>query len=344
MDDLDLIRSLRAGVPGPTATARDRALSAVRAGRTARRRGLPRGPRARGVAAAAAIAVAVVVVALTTDGEGTLSTGDARAAQKLNQAADAALRTPGPGRLREGQYWYTRSRSGYLTTIGDAPPYSYLAPAVREDWLDRDGGGLARQRPAGDPIFPGPRDRERWRASGSPPLAVGDLEEIELGACDDAPGGDCGSFFLGNDAIDYEGLLALPTATDALYERLRDAAAEGGGSSVDDELFTIVGDTLRSTPAPPPLRAALYRVAARVPGVIYLGEMRDAVGRPGVGVARDDQGVRSVLIFDPETGAMLGEEDRQLEPVDYVDARPGDRVGFVAYVESGVVDSTEERP
>jgi len=53
-----------------------------------------------------------------------------------------------------------------------------------------------------------------------------------------------------------------------------------GGPPGDWETFAIIGDLLRETHAPPALRAALYEVAANLSGVEYIGEVKDAVGRP----------------------------------------------------------------
>jgi DNA-directed RNA polymerase specialized sigma24 family protein len=124
----------------------------------------------------------------------------------------------------------------------------------------------------------------------------------------------------------------------------RTGLAPAAGDHRDDELFTLVGDVLRSAPLPSDLRAALYRVAARIPGIHLIGEVRDTAGRGGVGVAFDDPARRRILIFDPQTAELLGEQSVLLEPGDYLDAAPGTVVGEAAYLEAGVVDSTRERP
>ena len=82
-----------------------------------------------------------------------------------------------------------------------------------------------------------------------------------------------------------------------------------GGPPGPAEDFVQVGDLLRETDASPALRAAIYQVAAKIPGVVALGTVTDHAGRSGIGLAYDDHGVQSALIFDPATSALLGETD-----------------------------------
>ena len=93
---------------------------------------------------------------------------------------------------------------------------------------------------------------------------------------------------------------------DALLQVIEDRTIVGGPPG-DAETFVLIGDLLRETYASPALRAALYEVAAGLPGVELIGNVRDASGRPGVAVAYEHDGARNELIFDPETAAMLGE-------------------------------------
>lgn len=137
------------------------------------------------------------------------------------------------------------------------------------------------------------------------------------------------------------------TDPDELYEQIR-KKAEGYGPSIDAEVLVLVGDLLRETLAPPDLRAALFRVAARIPGVELIGEVTDPAGRKGTAVARtsDDVGFleRIELIFDPDTSELLAEREVLLERVHWADAEPDTVIGYGSYLNSGVVDSTSERP
>ena len=121
--------------------------------------------------------------------------------------------------------------------------------------------------------------------------------------------------------------------------------AVGHGNSTDSEMFTLVGDALRESDASPALRAALYEVAARIPGVELIGPAVDRVGRHGVAVASVDSkiGLRHELIFGRKTAALLGEEYVELEG--NADGYPVGAVsGYATYVTSAVVDRLGARP
>jgi hypothetical protein len=125
------------------------------------------------------------------------------------------------------------------------------------------------------------------------------------------PGVDAGVIWLGTGVftagsvnLTWDQLYQLPTDPAQLEQALR-ADIQGAGPDDDSELFTIVGDLIRESPAPPALRRALFDVAAGLPGVHSLGSVTDALGRPAVGLERDGQ----VYDFDATTGALLQEDE-----------------------------------
>lgn len=83
------------------------------------------------------------------------------------------------------------------------------------------------------------------------------------------------------------------------------ADIRGAGPDPQSELFTIVGDLLRESPAPPALRKALYDVAAGIPGVHLTGKVTDSIGRTGTGVQRGGE----TLVVDPANGALLADDE-----------------------------------
>ncbi|MGH2655368.1 MAG: CU044_5270 family protein [Actinomycetota bacterium] len=286
-------------------------------------------------AGAGALALALIVGSmLLPAGRGTIS---AEAAVVLRSAARVAgAQPPVPS---DGRYRYTRSEDAYLGTyVERGGSFSVLLPQRREIWVAPDGSGRLREDESGEPIFLGPRDRSTWEASGRPALE-------ESGPSDQTfqPGG-----------LYYADLTGYSTDPDELYGQIQRRAEgpktsgepvpEGAPAAV--KMFTIVGDLLRETAAPPELRAALYEVAARIPGVILVGEVTDPVGRPGMAVAMASEadGVRRELVFDPETSELLAERQVLLRRVRWVDAAPGTVIGWAAYLKSGTVDSTSARP
>lgn len=277
-------------------------------------RGLRRGRRRLAIPALAAAVAAVAITLLSTGG----STTPGAAAAVLRHVASVARArtplTPGPGR-----YVYTKSVDAYVNTVvptgGASKAFNVLVPHVREVWLGPAGGRLYQTD--GTPQFPTSRDRERWLAAGKPDLG-GPTTDAKLSPTPP---------------------LDLPTDANALYDRLkREASAPGDDNPVYVEMFTLIGDSLRESAATPAQRAALYEVAARLPGVELLGPVADTAGRSGIGVAMSSDGIRHTLILDSDTSALLGEEDVALpnNPEGYPS---GFRAGYATYLAHTIVDS-----
>jgi hypothetical protein len=310
MDELDLLRSFRADVPGASAGATARADRAWR--RTPRRRDARWTPRLAFVAVAAAV-VALTVLIVPSGGD-----RSARAAETLRHAAGQVRDLPRA--LKPGEYWYVRTRTLWTTSVEGQGTGAYTATGVeiREQWTAADGSRRWTTRPVGPVTFPSARDRERWAHDGRPPLATpASVDHNRDG------------FAIGIRKYSYAQLLALPRDPRALYTRFRDAAvACRCGNGVDDQTFVVAIEFLRDAPVPADLRAAILRAMALIPGIDQRSE-RDITGRPGVGVAyHGSQGTQS-LIFDPRTYQLLGDREG---------------AGGTADLESGIVDSPTARP
>ncbi len=117
---------------------------------------------------------------------------------------------------------------------------------------------------------------------------------------------------------------------------------------------------LGDAPLRPRQRATVFRAIAELPGLTYLGETRDPLGRPGVAVAAEGspraanvntpQRYRLELIFDPSTGTVLGMRTVALKgvqvPANRAEGVPGAilvRAGQLmfswVYVRAGVVEA-----
>jgi hypothetical protein len=266
------------------------------------------------IAAAAAVLAAVVV---TTTGDGSRSAAAAALSRLAAVAARQTVLVPGPG-----QYLYTKSLNAYENTVvpagGASAAYSVLVPHVREIWLGPDGGRLYET--SGAPQFLTARDRERWIAAGRRPLTESPSE----------------------NTLPAARPLDLPDDPDALYQRLEREAATSD-NPVPAEMFTLVGDALRETSATAAQRAALYQVAARIPGVELVGPVTDGTGRAGTAVAMTRDGVRFTLIFDPQTSALLEEDDTALAG-NHFGLPAGTRVGYATYLTQAIVSSNTARP
>ena len=104
------------------------------------------------------------------------------------------------------------------------------------------------------------------------------------------PGVKCPNIGGLNDPT-YRLLQTLPTNPHALLAMIY-RIERGHGPGPDQEAFVTIGDLLRNTIAPPKVTAALYRAAALIPGVTFVPNATDAIGRPGVAVARIGPGRR----------------------------------------------------
>lgn len=186
---------------------------------------------------------------------------------------------------------------------GGAPPSSAEAVAV----MERAGAAAGRQPAHGEAAYwhvvteyvasdlddAGTQHREIWLGNHRPTVIV------DTGVDDGAvlTVGE-GTWFL---AEDWSGFATLPTDPDELERAIRAELSPDGVDDLDQQMFETVRGMLVETPAPPPVRKALWEVLARVPGISSLGPVTDSTGRPGVALARD--GV--TLVVDEGTGVLL---------------------------------------
>jgi hypothetical protein len=121
---------------------------------------------------------------------------------------------------------------------------------------------------------------------------------------------DVAQFPCGSTSITWDQLFALPRDPGALYDWMKNAIGSAGHDP-DSEMFVAVGDLLRESPAPPSLRQALYLVAAKIPDVSLTTGLHDSLGRSVAAVSRPDPngGGQIRYLIDPNTGALLGEQD-----------------------------------
>lgn len=277
------------------------------------RRGLAsRWPVTVGAVAAAAL-VAVAVTALLPAGD-TGSPSPAAAAVLLH-AARAAAKQPATAPPAPGQFVYSKSEGVFGgTTVPDGgQAFNTVQRYTRQQWIGPDGSGRILQD-AGTPQFPTSADRAAWVADGKPNLADG-TGDINV------------AFKRGGYYLD---LSNVPTDPAALKQLIEQRKVEDGPPG-DAETFTIIGDLLRDSYAPPGVRSALYTVASQLPGVQLIGATHDQLGRAGTAVGYASHGNTQELILDPHTSALLAEQT--------VDST-GTVVGWTAYLSSGIVDST----
>jgi RNA polymerase sigma-70 factor (ECF subfamily) len=300
MNDLDLIRGFRARVRDPDPERVQAAWANIlpRLGGQAAppSNRLVRTRRRWIVLSGVAAGVVALAIALPTilPGGSPGGAGSAEAARVLRRIAVVAADQPAQPGPAVGQYVYTKSRDAqtslYVPGNGQAN-FSFTLPATRETWIGPDGSGRIVAS-SGEVRFPSAQDRAAWVAAGSPDLG----------------GEAAGDERFGPGEMRFLDLSSLPTDPEELQALIEEREIVGGPPG-DWETFALVGDLLRETYAPPSLRAALYEVAANLPGVEYLGRVKDAAGRTGLAVASTHDGIRREMIFDPETAQLLGERE-----------------------------------
>lgn len=315
MDELEVIRRLAPKVEPPDEARRLAAHAALRGAISTRPRRLfrPRlGPRRGVLLAMVTIVLAVVLV------RGPflwILPSDPGATAVLADAATVAVEAPQPIELGDG-FVYTKIDALWATSSMD---WTYWRPLVREFWLAADGSGRIRER-VGEPVFLSESERQTWLEGGFDVLAINeDFGPSELG------GGE---------------FLPLPADVEELRAVVRSTAEMSGRRPVEVAMFVAIGDLLRDPLTPPEVRAGLFQVASTLPGIELLGPMEDEVGREGTAVAMSDWFRQEIIIFDPESSAML--EERTISFLPHGWTLPPILWSRATYLESAVVPELPE--
>lgn len=314
MDEPRNVRAFFDRVPDEDAAAERRALEKLRAHiasseAESRQSGDPKRHPAKLLAAAGAATLVLVTVA-TMILLPARRDGPSSAAALLGRLAATAVAQPG-WNLQPGDYLFTRSqelRADAGTDLATGGSWRFMVRVMRESWFATNGSGRIVTS-YGAPALVSEADRDAWEAAGSPALVPAERTDETF---------DPGEF-------PSPDLARLPTDPQELRRMLteddRDQDTEG------DSVFEAVGRLLSESDASPKLRAALFEVAASLPGVAEVGDTKDPVGRPGVAVEQTRNGVTIRLVFDPSTSALLSIEHRRGQALE----------SWLAYEESRLV-------
>jgi len=263
----------------------------------------------RGALAFAVTAAAVLIgLDLGLSDNGSKGGPGPAAASTLKQFANLVAGAP-VRPLQAGQYYYVRTVSGSGLSALKTSNGGYSNAAAEEIWIGSDGSGRV--------LAPGGVDE---RYSPEKPIPLLRFQGV---------------------ALDYEGLLALPGEPKALLRWL-ERQTRGDGPEAQDMQLGMIAELLGRAPAPPKLRAALYRLIDGFSGLKAEGRVRDPLGRSGIGFKRHMGGCKLQpeatcdweIILDQKTGGLLASR-RFLS-----NGGPN----WEATAESGVVDSLLARP
>jgi hypothetical protein len=363
-----LLAAIRAeaATGGPAVTDMTVDLDTRRMARQARRRWL----RPAGAAIAAVLATALAVSLLlhgpapvTQDQDAVLAAAEPAAVKVLTTAAAAAARASEPA-FGPGKYWYVRERGTRVGTnfdqAGSPKSYFWRRPYESETWWASDGETRHRET-LGRAQLLGPAERAVWVANGRPKLPGPEVRRYEERLRDRSDG------WL---PLTYEQIIELPTdparLTDAVSERLyagqpmascevpadwdrRPLGPCPHRPVTDVDRFGAIVFLLTHYPLPAELRSALYQALTRLDGIKLTGEVTDLAGRRGVGVTigpLEEERVprRTVMIFDPATGRLLGSRSVLAAEVPGERLTPGTVMEEATFVEMSVVDSPTTRP
>ncbi|MFD0274351.1 CU044_5270 family protein [Kitasatospora sp. NPDC127111] len=243
------------------------------------------------------------------------------ATQLLGRISLAAAHVSGPA-VREDQFIYVGSTTAttYVKTVNGKSTLVSEELHLRQTWHSPDGA-------KGWLIEPGNTGADGITLAG--PTETGAMPTANL------------------NAPTYDYLAGLPTDPDQLLPKIY-TETKGHGRGPDQEAFTTIGDLLRESYPPAALTVALYKAAAKIPGVVTVDDAVDAAGRHGVAVARLDEtsGQRTEWIFDRESLAFLGERTVQVEGSSGEQGliKPGTVVFTQAVMTRAVVDRIKQAP
>ncbi|WP_447037268.1 CU044_5270 family protein [Streptomyces sp. DSM 118878] len=247
-----------------------------------------------GVPLATAAAVTAAVVAGTV--EPRTPTTDQEAVELLNRIATVAAAKKSVT-VRDDQYIYINTQGSLeITDVEDSGTQVHR----RSNWTAVNGKrpGLARITVLSGPNLPGHRT----------PRGV--AEDMRLSA--------------DPNITTYRELEALPTDPDALLKQVYDDTKDKGSINRGAAL-EMIGDMLDDATLLPELDAALYRAAAKIPGITVVQKAKDFAGRPGIGLSFENGDDRGTWVFDKKSLTYLGSDD-------------------VALLGTGIVDKAGETP
>ncbi|MET9673112.1 CU044_5270 family protein [Streptomyces sp. NPDC006482] len=261
------------------------------------------------------------LAAVTPDSSASGRTGGQAtpAAVLLDRIATVAAARPAPA-VRDDQYVYVSSTVAWSSQSADETVMRLDTPHSRKIWLSVDGSvpGLLRER-------------------GKNIVLADEVDKAGRPVSDHPVGNPAPTL----NSPTYRYLESLPTDPDALLKKIY-AETKGSGPGPDQMAFVTIGDLLREQLAPPKVSAALYKAAARIPGVTVVDDSVDAAGRHGVAVARVHAGERTEWIFDRKTLEFLGERGVMVQDMPW--ASSGQVTATTAVLARGITDKTGETP
>ncbi len=142
----------------------------------------------------------------------------------------------------------------------------------------------------------------------------------------------------------YRWLATLPTDPRQLLGYLTELTPKFEEEDHDHAVFMSIGGLIGDPLLPPDTAAALFEAVALIPGVTEAPDAVDALGRTGVGIAREDarSATHTEWVFDRDGLTYLGSRSYLTKDTAY--GKKGDLLGDSAVIETAVVDEAGVRP
>ncbi|MFI9307368.1 CU044_5270 family protein [Streptomyces triculaminicus] len=210
--------------------------------------------------------------------------------------------------------------------------YIYVESKVTGGWVDRTGG---KEKLVVTPLH----SRQVWHSPDGlkgfvyePGHAFMDKngEDLDLDPARETTG--WGS---------YNSVKQLPTDPDVLLKRLY-RWGKTGDPQADWTAFGEIGQLLEEQIATPEVSAALFKAAAKIPGVTLVDKAVDATGRTGVAITHTGPNSRQEWIFDRNTYQYLGQRDVLVKP--YRGLEPDTVTRETVVIKRAVVNAKKELP
>ncbi|MGI5531079.1 CU044_5270 family protein [Streptomyces syringium] len=295
------------------------------------RRTAPCAPRSRAhrtawiaLPAAAAVVAGAVLVAPDGSGASGTDTRPPKAGAKLEPGTTGGLSTT------VDRISLVAARQPALEPRQDQ--YIYVESKVRGGRVDRAGG---KEKLVVTPL----RSRQVWHSPDGLKNFVYEPghefmdkngEDLDLDRPDDV-----------TDRGSYNSVKALPTDPDALLKRLY-RWGRVGDPQADRTAFEEIGQLLEEQIAAPDISAALFKAAAKIPGVKLVDNVVDATGRTAVAITHTGPVSRQEWIFDRNTYGYLGQRDVLVKP--YRGLEPGAITHETVVIKRAVVNAKKELP
>jgi hypothetical protein len=306
------------------------------------------GPRRQRVRVALVVAATTLVVALVT----TLlivPTGSpsSSAATALNEVAMVAASRPSGPVPHAHQYLYYEMTQGFVQTTpisAGQKSVLYRYTDTENTWVAINGTGRQRITYASPTVvLPYQRDQSSTsRAQLSPPSAS-DTTFPTTFSGGQPVGGPLIRTGPTSYVLSYVDTAVLPTQPAALERYIE--RYYGVPRSQATTVFFFAANNL-AVGASPAVRAALFKVVERLPGVTLLGRTKDASGRVGVGVGLSTTPDRLILIFNPHTSTVLGDLTVTMRSSKLLGTvvPKGTLINFTTYGTTGVTSSITRLP